>query len=789
MTQVQPPPPSNTDGAAPLPAPSGSIRLAASTPLAELAGVAGLEQVLSGCTFGEAATLAGLVDGSTTDELVVAALLVCEPVVTCDSPGGRFDQPLPAVLGRALPATIVVESMLLTTEGSFGVGRGDPIGGAQPAVAVARRTIDGRTMRAVAGIAPVPLIVADPRFLPTPPGEDGEARRAAASDALRRAETAAGRHRQRPPLVRPPVVSRVLSAAEVPRLAVVGVDLGERPRPAPIAEPIAFDRFDLAPDEPLGGWSGASFEGESTVVHPLSPFAADGDGTGVDDTDASGELRRTALELDRPAVRRAPLIAEAWSSVDGRLHLRTATTQPYAVRAELARRLHAPAAAIRVVASHATERPVEVAQWAMLVELARRSWETGRAWRLELDGDGEPAGADRRQRVEVVSEHGPGGWLAHLVSTVVASPPPDAGGDRHSAELARSIAVGSHLGAIARTLDAADLRLLEWFVTAEPALDGRQDVLRRAWAATTDGTATAPVPIEDGRRRGNGSGIAVDRRSARGATVGASVSLTEDGSLLAAISVADVHGRLADALRRVVAEVFATELDDVVLTLGDTDRVAGHDGIDGHGGFATAARAIKRAADQLRTAAARRAAAALELDDWRMVEIAGRRAVGTDRRQVALAELAGSTADGSILLVGHGQAAGDEQPTSSTATAAVSVLIDVDSGEIELERLALAIDAGVIVDPQRAAAAVREGAADALGWLLDGARAVVPDVTFVESLDDGAPFGARSLPDPTAAIAIALLDAVEEAIGVRPDRLPLRPEHLLAEIERIDSSR
>ena len=631
----------------------------------------------------------------------------------------------------------------------------------------------------------------------------------------------------------------MLHAAEVPKFVALGVAAGEQRDEAAITEAIAFGEFvvDTAAGQPSTG-PGVTFEGDSTIVH-LRP--ADGiepdvlgagddrrpddaglDDAGLDDAgldDGGLTVHRSTIELVGRPVASAPIDVEAWSTPDGRLVVRLPTRRPYTVRAEIARRLQAPAAAVRVIARPVspgadppTGDPATGELAAAVGALAREAWDRG----APLHASVRPVrskGSVSCQRVEVTSLVAADGTLEGLTSTVVGTPPPSSEEGRAPAEVGRQIAVGAHLAALvarprnvpARVIaadgdaasiddvdvDDADACALDTEALAEQTVERRWSAegrsstmpasLIRAWREAQlaidppHGIAVA----DDGRRRGTGRGIGMRPAEAADGRVGATVALTEDGSLLVAVSAADLDGSLGDGLARIVAEVFATYPEDVRVTAGDTDRVAGVDGPCGFGGFATAARAVKRAADELRVIVARQAAAALEVTDWRTIEIGRRRATDADRRQIGLGDLAARPAAGAVLLVGHGQASGGEQAGTAAAVAALAIAIDTETGEVELERVVLAIDAGVVVAPGSAAGAVRRATAGAVQWLLGGPAATFdPDVVFIESVDDDGPFGARSLPDVTAALTVALGEAISDAVGLTVDRWPLDPAWL-----------
>jgi CO/xanthine dehydrogenase Mo-binding subunit len=123
-----------------------------------------------------------------------------------------------------------------------------------------------------------------------------------------------------------------------------------------------------------------------------------------------------------------------------------------------------------------------------------------------------------------------------------------------------------------------------------------------------------------------------------------------------------------------------------------------------------------------------------------------------------------------------------------------------------VEKLALAQDAGRVVNPQAVIGQVEGGATMGVGYalleelLVEDGRILndsletylvptaldVPEmaVDVVEIAEPGAPFGAKGIGEATVTpVAPAIANAVVDAIGAPIDRLPLTPEVVLAAID------
>ncbi len=801
--------------------PGGRLRVrGTSSPriLANVPGVGpGFGSLLAG---GRAIRFADLLAAQPADGPLIAGLLTCDPIACCASAAGRFDQPLPALLGRPLPPGVELVALTLDIGGTITHDERRPLRRGRPSVVAVCRTLpDGRTRCALAGTVPVPVLVGADDEPPVAAGEFATVLRRSASVTLARARDArnvggpAGGAVTESERASPVMIA----AADVPRFSCVGVPGPAGPTIEAERDPIEFEPYrageSVTSDALESGFphldddrdtvrrgagehDGAVFEGQQTVVH-LDALTGLGDLVGLDTPGEEGDQEvieeRSAVEIELDVSDRtiAPAVA-AWVDVDGRLNVRLATRRPFAARAELARRLPAIAASIRVVATsgEVPARDGELSSTALAV--ARRVWAGGRP-----TGAFEPRrrrGRSARARTEVITTTMADGLLGGLVTSVVASPPPASGAGREIAEISRTLAIADHLARItspgpdrARTVAASDpavprAELLAALWAACGSGDPPRASLVTAWTEAHHRLGTPSPPA--GLFGGCGVAAALREGGAGEGIVGATVAVTEDGSLLAAVSCADPGGRTAPALRRIVAEVLATNVADVRITLGDTDRVAGYDGQSGHGGFATEARAVLRAAEVLRRTVAERAAAVLGVDDWRMIEIAGRRASTPDRRSVGIADLAGVYAAGGSLLAGYGQAAASEPSAPSGLVAGAAVVVDPATGEVDVDRLILAVDAGVVADPDGAAAALRTEAEWVLDRVLGVPRtATVVEVVVVESLDDEAPFGARSLPGVAGAVAAAIGDGLDAAVGYRPAHYPIRADEVVAAVD------
>jgi putative selenate reductase molybdopterin-binding subunit len=130
------------------------------------------------------------------------------------------------------------------------------------------------------------------------------------------------------------------------------------------------------------------------------------------------------------------------------------------------------------------------------------------------------------------------------------------------------------------------------------------------------------------------------------------------------------------------------------------------------------------------------------------------------------------------------------------------VTVDVVTGAVQVDRLVMAVDAGVIVNPLTASGQIEGGMAQALGYALceemryDAAgrprerdlkdyhifaahEMPAMETIFVETYEPSHPFGVKALAEiPMDGVAPAIANAVFDACDAEVDTAPITPERL-----------
>jgi CO/xanthine dehydrogenase Mo-binding subunit len=295
------------------------------------------------------------------------------------------------------------------------------------------------------------------------------------------------------------------------------------------------------------------------------------------------------------------------------------------------------------------------------------------------------------------------------------------------------------------------------------------------------------------------------------------LTLQADGSLLIRSGVTDLGAGQAASLCQIASEILGVPLGDISVHIGDSalNPPAG-------GTFATrqlymSGNAVLSAAHELRASIDPVAADLLgcPAGDLRYEDGLVRAGSSADARGLSLAELARACdaqgaglsclttwrAESGTFDTAKGQ--GASFPDYTYGTHAADVEVDPETGEVRVLRYVASHDVGRAINPMRVEGQIQGGAMQGLGYALmeeivleDGCTESslfstyfiptamdMPDieVEIVESGEGKGPFGARGIGEPPVGPAApAIANAIADAIGCRPTRLPMTAERILA---------
>ncbi len=323
-------------------------------------------------------------------------------------------------------------------------------------------------------------------------------------------------------------------------------------------------------------------------------------------------------------------------------------------------------------------------------------------------------------------------------------------------------------------------------------------------------------------RRGIGMAVCMHGSAIPGLDMGAaSIKINDDGSFNVLVGATDLGTGSDTVLAQIAAEVLGVSLEDIIIYSSDTDFTPFDTGAYASSTTYISGTAVKRAAEELRQQIKERAGLMLHLGEWNGVTLRDRRAYAPDGRSVSLAEVALHSLHQDQqrqLMATASYVSPDSPPPFGGQFAEVEV--DIETGQVTVTKLAMAVDCGVAINPITASGQVEGGMTQALGYAHceemvydESGRMVNPaigpykiyradempeiDVTLVQTLEPTGPFGAKAVAEiPKDGIAPAIANAIynatggsaatsgsatargSAATGLRLRRLPFTPERV-----------
>src|SRR5581483_3486154 len=214
---------------------------------------------------------------------------------------------------------------------------------------------------------------------------------------------------------------------------------------------------------------------------------------------------------------------------------------------------------------------------------------------------------------------------------------------------------------------------------------------------------------------------------------------------------------------------------------------------------AAAVRAAEMAAERIKV----RAAKMLGEVEYSNIRLSNRQAIAPSGKSVSLAEIALDTLhkNEQEQIMGIGSYVSPSSPPPFAAQFA-EVSVDVETGAVTVDKLVMAVDSGVIVNPLTASGQIEGGMTQALGYAVceemrydDKGNAIERDLDryhifradempeletiFVETFEPSHPFGVKAVAEiPMDGVAPAVGNAVLDAVGVNIDDNPITPEKI-----------
>jgi putative selenate reductase molybdopterin-binding subunit len=284
---------------------------------------------------------------------------------------------------------------------------------------------------------------------------------------------------------------------------------------------------------------------------------------------------------------------------------------------------------------------------------------------------------------------------------------------------------------------------------------------------------------------------------------GCSIKLNDDGSFNMLVGATDLGTGADTVLGQIAAEVLGVPLDDIKVYSSDTDMTPFDTGAYASSTTYISGTAVLQAAEVARTRIKERAAMLLGVDEPCTIELRDRRAYAPDGRSVSMEEIALDSLhwQEQEQIMGTSSYVSPDCPPPFAAQM-VECEVDVETGQVTVTKMVMAVDCGVAINPITASGQVEGGMLQALGYAhceefaFDDDGRMVNDrfgpykiyradetpetvVYLVQTMEDSGPFGAKAVAEiPKDGVAPALRNAILDATGVAIDDLPFTPERV-----------
>ncbi|MEA3336953.1 MAG: molybdopterin cofactor-binding domain-containing protein [Chloroflexota bacterium] len=324
------------------------------------------------------------------------------------------------------------------------------------------------------------------------------------------------------------------------------------------------------------------------------------------------------------------------------------------------------------------------------------------------------------------------------------------------------------------------------------------------WQRRND-TKWRTVPGKPHLRRGLGFAVCMHGSGIAGLDMAAaSIKLNDDGSINLLVGATDLGTGSDTVLGQIAAETLGVPLEDVIVYSSDTDFTPFDTGAYASSTTYISGGAVLKAAEEIAEQILKHAAIhffpkvdreRLWLEDRQVCAPGGER---VSLETVALH--ATHQADQHQIMATASHMSYQSPPPFAAQFAEIEV--DVQTGEVVVKQLVMAVDCGVAINPITAAGQVEGGMAQALGYAHneemaydDEARLVTTDfrtypiyradempelgVILVQTYEPSGPYGAKAIAEiPKDGVAPALGSAIFDATGVRIRELPFTPERV-----------
>jgi len=284
---------------------------------------------------------------------------------------------------------------------------------------------------------------------------------------------------------------------------------------------------------------------------------------------------------------------------------------------------------------------------------------------------------------------------------------------------------------------------------------------------------------------------------------GASIKMNDDGSFNLLVGATDLGTGSDTVLAQMAAEVLGVPIEDMITYSSDTDFTPFDKGAYASSTTYISGTAAVKAAEKCAERIKIRATMILGLSESEAssIRLLNRQAIAPDGRTVPFTEIALDSLhrNNQEQIMGVASYVSPVSPPPFAAQFA-EVTVDSETGAVTVDRLVMAVDSGVIVNPLTASGQIEGGMTQALGYAVceemrydDKGNAIERDLDryhifradempvletiFVETFEPSHPFGVKAVAEiPMDGVAPAVGNAVLDAVGINVDDNPITPE-------------
>ena len=284
---------------------------------------------------------------------------------------------------------------------------------------------------------------------------------------------------------------------------------------------------------------------------------------------------------------------------------------------------------------------------------------------------------------------------------------------------------------------------------------------------------------------------------------GASIKMNDDGSFNLLVGATDLGTGSDTVLAQMAAEVLGVPIEDMITYSSDTDFTPFDKGAYASSTTYISGTAAVKAAEKCAERIRVRATMMLGLpeDEASNIRLSNRQAIAPDGRTVPFSEIALDSLhrNNQEQIMGVASYVSPVSPPPFAAQFA-EVTVDTGTGSVTVDRLVMAVDSGVIVNPLTASGQIEGGMTQALGYAVceemrydELGNAIERDLDryhifradempaletiFVETFEPSHPFGVKAVAEiPMDGVAPAVGNAILDAVGANVDDNPVTPE-------------